>query len=400
MYYGQLAGMLEGIASGTTTVVDHAHITKSPDHVKLAISATASSGIRSVYGYTPMLIVKSFNPFDFHPNPLEDWVMQTFSELCDAGPFGDGRVTMGFAWDLWFLPKEVRDGIFDVVNKKGIRTVTSHSPTLLSITKMVHQVGLLDERMILSHGGTITKEDAELIRKTGAHVSATPSTEMQMAMGRAVCFDAGFPGDDSHGERVGVQANSSFGVDCHSNNAGSIISEARLGLQDARNHFNEYRMKGGKIPRKLPESLSVEAAFNLATINGAKGVRMEKEIGRIAEGYKADLAIFDALSPGMVGAAQHDPVAAIILHSSPADIDTVIVDGIVRKKDGKLSPVSVEQAAKGIGASGTLEWIDIAKEVVKSREVMQKEIEKVDVAEGMSSLMKKWHIDEALLVDD
>ena len=49
----------------------------------------------------------------------------------------------------------------------------------------------------------------------------------------------------------------------------------------------------------------------------------------------------------MVGAAQHDPVAAIILHSSPADIETVIVDGIVRKKD----PVASRQSTRSVRAS-------------------------------------------------
>lgn len=56
-----------------------------------------------------------------------------------------------------------------------------------------------------------------------------------------------------------------------------------------------------KIPQDLPESLSVEDVFNLATIKGAKTVNMSKEIGRIAEGYKADLASFDRYSE-----PQHD----------------------------------------------------------------------------------------------
>lgn len=63
---------------------------------------------------------------------------------------------------------------------------------------------------------------------------------------------------------------------------------------------------------------------------------MSKEIGRISDGFNADIVISDALSPSVVAAAQHDPVAAAILHSTPADIDTITVDGIVRKRDRKL----------------------------------------------------------------
>lgn len=80
--------MLEALAAGTTTVVDHAHLTCSPDHARLGVAATASSGVRSVFCYTPIMRVKDFNPLTFHPNPFEDWVMQTFHELADKGPFG------------------------------------------------------------------------------------------------------------------------------------------------------------------------------------------------------------------------------------------------------------------------------------------------------------------------
>jgi hypothetical protein len=145
----------------------------------------------------------------------------------------------------------------------------------------------------------------------------------------------------------------------------------------------------------LPESLGVEAAFNLATIKGADALRMSDEIGRIKEGFKADLVIFDALSPGMVGAAQHDPVAAVMLHSSPADIDTVIVDGIVRKRDGKLLPVSVDAGAKNVVEKETLQWGGIAKEIVESRAKMQKEIDKIDFKEALGTLIKMWHVDES-----
>ncbi|KAJ8108693.1 hypothetical protein OPT61_g7993 [Boeremia exigua] len=81
-------------------------------------------------------------------------------------------------------------------------------------------------------------------------------------------------------------------------------------------------MRKGKLPRKTLESLSVAATSNLATVKGAEALNMSKDIGRIAEGHKADLVIFDALSSSMVAAAQHDPVAAIVLHSTSDDIET------------------------------------------------------------------------------
>ncbi|KAF2791734.1 Metallo-dependent hydrolase [Melanomma pulvis-pyrius CBS 109.77] len=407
IFYGQLAGMLETLSAGTTTVVDHAHMTISPDHARLGIAATASSGIRSVFCYVPIMRVKHFNPLTYHPNPMEDWVMQTFSELAKQGPWGQGRVTLGFGFDFWFLPTPFVKGIFAQVKEAGVKTFTTHSVSIPQmgggwpggLPQMLTDLDLLDERVILSHGNGYEKKDVDLIRAAGAHVSSTPSTEFQMAMGRSVVFDASFVDGGANGKAVGVQDHASFGIDCHSNQAGSIVTEARIGLQNARNHYNEHFLRQGKMTHSLPESLSVEAAFNLATIKGAEAVRMEKEIGRIEVGFKADLIVFDALSPGMVGAAQHDPVAAIILHSSPADIEIVIVDGIVRKRDGKLVTVEVDQGAREAVGRDKLEWKGIAEEIVRSRAGIQRAAEKHDNEEGLRTIKTIFHIDESLYVD-
>ena len=194
--------MLEALAAGTTTALDHAHVIVSPAHAKLAVAGTVSSGIRSVFCYMPTAIA-SFNPMTFQPNPLQDWVMQTFSELADHGPFGDGRVTMGFAWDLWFLGPEAVKSVFATVKEKGVRTVTTHGVSLYNITKILKDHDLLDERVVISHGGLVSKEDAEMIKESGAFISSTPSTELQMAMGRPLCFDASFQGDAPEANRVG-----------------------------------------------------------------------------------------------------------------------------------------------------------------------------------------------------
>lgn len=53
---------------------------------------------------------------------------------------------------------------------------------------------------------------------------------------------------------------------------------------------------------------------------------MADQIGRMKVGVKADVLIFDATSLGMLTAVQEDPVAAIVLHSSVRDIETVIMN--------------------------------------------------------------------------
>ena len=95
----------------------------------------------------------------------------------------------------------------------------------------------------------------------------------------------------------------------------------------------------------LTVGYSAEEAFNLATIRGAHAMKMAEQIGSIAEGKLADLVIFDANTPSMICASVHDPVAAIILHSSPADVDMVIIDGVIQKM-GKLLDVQLDARGK------------------------------------------------------
>ena len=144
---------------------------------------------------------------------------------------------------------------------------------------------------------------------------------------------------------------------------------------------------------------TVEEAFNLATIRGARAAKMGDKVGSIAEGKQADLIVFSGTSPGMVAAAQHDAVAAVILHSSPGDIEHVVIDGVLRKRAGKLIDIDVEKQSQEFVCQHKLAWDDVAKEVIARREVLQKEIEKIDMAAVTEALIDQWHLDRSKLVN-
>jgi hypothetical protein len=127
---------------------------------------------------------------------------------------------------------------------------------------------------------------------------------------------------------------------------------------------------------------------------------MRDRVGSIAEGKQADLVVFSGTSPGMVGAAQHDPVAAIILHSNPSDIEYVIVDGVLRKSAGKLVNVNVDKRATAHIDQLQLSWEDVASQVIKRREVLQKRIEQIDMPAATEALIDQWHLDRSKLVDE
>lgn len=52
--------------------------------------------------------------------------MDHLFELAAKQPFGDGRVTLGFGFDYYFLPKEAVTGIFGSLRAAGVKNFTSH----------------------------------------------------------------------------------------------------------------------------------------------------------------------------------------------------------------------------------------------------------------------------------
>jgi hypothetical protein len=77
----------------------------------------------------------------------------------------------------------------------------------------------------------------------------------------------------------------------------------------------------------------------------------------------------------------------------------VIVDGIVRKNGGKLTSSKVDEGAREVIGKETLDWSDIAAEVLRGRERMQKEMEQIDMKAGKRALLKTLGVDEAIFLD-
>ncbi|KAF8850358.1 Metallo-dependent hydrolase [Acephala macrosclerotiorum] len=390
-FWGQLGGCLAMLDAGTTTVVDHAHFNYTTE------STDVSSGIRSVFCYCPTSRVESWKPFKLgNQDLLSDWVMSTLSDLASQAPFGNGRITLGLAFDGFWYPKEVVVDLFTKVKEIGIKLITTHYgrsavQALQSPIELLDQYGILDSTYLFSHTTNATPKDAALLLSSNSHCATTPSTELQMLGGSTAAFHP----------TLNLTSQCGVGVDCHSNNSVSIVSELRLLLQHSRGVYNQTFIDKEKVPRKLNHT--VEEAFNLGTIGGARAAGLGDKVGSLKVGKLADILVWDASSPAMVCAAQHDPVQAVILQSSPKDIEMVIVDGVTRKEGGKLKPVELGAGRKiwgGDGAEGgSLEWKNVSKELVKRRERVQEEIEKLDMEEAGKGIIKEFYINDTVIVD-
>lgn len=330
------------------------------------LAGTLTSGIRAIFAYTPIIPITEFTPeVKFESEALPAWVIQAFERLAKSSPLNqpDSRVKLGLGMDLYFLPKESLQALFQRVRELGVKVVTSHFVRHLdsaseSLVSKLKSYDLLHEGIVMSHAGAANSEDIRLLRDANCFISSTPSTELSMAVGPVAVFNEGLPL---------VNEISSIGIDCHSATSSSLVNEMRIALQWARGNDSIHQVQTGDYDKGV--NPTTDDAFNLATIKGARAIYMEGDIGSLMVGKKADLVIFNTMSPSMIAAAQQDPVAAIVMHSSIRDIETVIIDGQIRKKDGKLLPVKVAEWQKENLRMTKREvtWQEAAKAILKAQ---------------------------------
>lgn len=123
----------------------------------------------------------------------------------------------------------------------------------------------------------------------------------------------------------------SLGVDgAASNNAQDMIE------------LMKFTVLQHKVNTRNPLAISAEKVLELATIDGARAIGMEKEIGSLEIGKKADLVVFDPLEcPKAI--PMHNPVSTLVYSSSLKNITDVMVDGEVLMKDGIIVKVADEK---------------------------------------------------------
>ena len=164
-----------------------------------------------------------------------------------------------------------------------------------------------------------------LFARTRTGVAHCPCSNMRLASGIAPIrrmLDAGVP--------VGL------GVDGSASNDGAhMVNEARQALLLARvgRALEPFGCDHG------PSEMTARHALEIATRGGAQ-VLGRGDIGHLAPGMCADLALFDLRTLGFAGAAVHDPVASLLLCASPQAAWT-IVNGRVVVREGQLATLEL-----------------------------------------------------------
>jgi cytosine/adenosine deaminase-related metal-dependent hydrolase len=199
-------------------------------------------------------------------------------------------------------------------------------------------MGLLGPHVNIVHGQGISDEQLSRFVSRGVTFSLTPENEMVQGHGNPIA-----------GRLLKAGSKPSVGIDLETVVSGDMLTGARVALNMQRALDNAaHRERTGSIPDT--STITTREALSWITVEGARMLRMEDRIGSLKPGKQADLVMIstDAINMQPV----HDPVSAVIVQATLANIDSVMVAGQWRKRSGKLLTGGLSEKLEQLRASG------------------------------------------------
>lgn len=311
---GSLLGMIEMIMSGTTTVCDSYFF---PD----SIAAVAlESGMRAV-------ICAGFADFPVPgiPDPAGNVALaEAFLDRWTG--LSDRLKPALFCHAPYTCSPGTMQAIKDVARRRNALFMTHLAETRgeveetrarygMTPLRHCHRLGLLDEKTVLAHCVWLDDGEIDVLAGTGAAVSHCPESNMKLAAGIAPVADM-----RARGITVGL------GTD-------GAASNNDLDL------FGEMAAAAGihRLARGDPRVMDGRTVLKMATLDGARLLGLDGEIGSLEPGKRADIILVETRTPGMTPLG--DPFEALVRAPSGSGVSTVIIDGRVVMRNRVLTSI-------------------------------------------------------------
>ena len=340
-YVGALAGAAEALTSGITCVVDHYF------HMEQVARATTELGLRGVLGHT---IMSRLGPITGEQELEEgiDFVRRWKGRHPLVVPWLAPHATDTVARDWLLRLREVAtdEGV-------GLHLHVAQSPREqayireqygMGCVEYLNDLGFLGPDVLAAHCIYVDDQELDLFVESGTHPVYCP-------MGHAL---NGRP--QRAWELVQRGAGVLVATDCVcSNNVMDLVGELRIAGAAQR------QFTGDKLA--MPASTILE----MVTVNAAAAIGMAGQLGSLAPGYLADIVMLDFTR--LNTAPNYSLLNNIVYCCNGRDVDTVLVNGQVVVRDGRLTTADesdlvrrVEECGRGlmrraVSQDSELEWL-------------------------------------------
>ena len=313
---GTRLGLAEMIRSGTTTYCDMYYFEDA------IADETAKAGMRGVLGET----VIDFPVADNKTNAEAMAYVERFVKKWQ----GNALIVPAIAPHApYTVSEEHLKAMRAFSDRTGAPIVTHISETKREVDDSLkakgaspidylNRIGFLNNRVIAAHVVWPSEEELGLLKKLGVGIVHNPQSNMKLASGVA-------PVPEMLKEDLPV----GLGTDgAASNNDLNLWEEM------------DTAAKLHKLISKDPKVVTAQEAFEMATLRGARALHMEKEIGSIEKGKRADLVIvaLDDLNQ----TPYYNIYSDLVYATKAADVRTVIIEGRVVMRDRRLLTLNEE----------------------------------------------------------
>ena len=195
--------------------------------------------------------------------------------------------------------------------------------------EFMDEVGLVNSNVVYAHGVWLSEPEWKILGKKGATVAHCPSSNMKLGSGIAKVPEM-------------IKAGVNIGLGCDggpSNNSYDMIREMKLASLSQKARLLN------------PLVMDAETVLELATINGARAVGLDKEIGSVEVNKKADLTLISFKSPHLVPA--YNPISHLVYAATGSDVDTVIIDGRIIMKNRAVMTLDEEKVIREANERGS-----------------------------------------------
>jgi 5-methylthioadenosine/S-adenosylhomocysteine deaminase len=183
----------------------------------------------------------------------------------------------------------------------------------LTPVQYVEKLGILGPDVVAAHCIFVDEKDRKILADRQVGCIHNPSSNMMLASGVAPVIE-----ERAAGIAVGLGTDGPAG----SNNDLDLMEEMDLAA------------KLQKITKMDPRALGAKSVVEMATIEGARALHMEREIGSLEAGKKADIILISLDEPN--AAPMYDIYAQLAYALKGSDVKTVVIGGQVVMRDKKL----------------------------------------------------------------